>query len=226
MSCDGDDVLCPREHQACPLGQACGSSYSDDPISLRDSAIRLAEAGHIKAATPLFQAVVALTPSKPQGHSDEGVSWMRLKEYDQARRTPTPPPTAMPRHRLPPPLPPPASVQSWGAFKRALDLDPAHGLSLQNRRDLVGFLSHTPEGQRIMQADDPSPLPRPPRPREHVVTAIPRRAAVATGTAWWRAPFILTESRGRRRRELAANTTPLEAALAHAFAGTRAELEY
>ena len=79
MSCDGDDVLCPREHQACPLGQACGSSYSDDPISLRDSAIRLAEAGHIKAATPLFQAVVALTPSKPQGHSDEGVSWMRLK---------------------------------------------------------------------------------------------------------------------------------------------------
>ena len=35
------------------------------------------------------------------------------------------------------------AVQSWGAFKRALDLDPAHGLSLQNRRDLTGFLSHT-----------------------------------------------------------------------------------
>ena len=44
------------------------------------------------------------------------------------------------------------AVQSWGAFKRALDLDPAHGLSLQNRRDLTGFLSHTSEGQRIMQA--------------------------------------------------------------------------
>ena len=45
-----------------------------------------------------------------------------------------------------------ACVQSWGAFKRALELDPAHGLSLQNRRDLTGFLSHTSEGQRIMHA--------------------------------------------------------------------------
>ena len=46
-----------------------------------------------------------------------------------------------------------ACVQSWGAFKRALELDPAHGLSLQNRRDLTGFLSHTSEGQRIMHAN-------------------------------------------------------------------------
>ena len=45
-----------------------------------------------------------------------------------------------------------ACVQSWGAFKRALELDPAHGLSLQNRRELTGFLSHTSEGQRIMHA--------------------------------------------------------------------------
>ena len=46
-----------------------------------------------------------------------------------------------------------ACVQSWGAFKRALELDPAHGLSLQNRRELTGFLSHTSEGQRIMHAN-------------------------------------------------------------------------
>ena len=47
--------------------------------SLRDSAIRLAEAGQVRAAIELFQAVVALDPSKPLGHIDEGVSWMRLK---------------------------------------------------------------------------------------------------------------------------------------------------
>ena len=41
--------------------------------SLRDSAIRLAEAGQVKAAIELFQ-VVALDPSKPLGHIDEGVS--------------------------------------------------------------------------------------------------------------------------------------------------------
>ena len=46
--------------------------------SLRDSAIRLAEAGQVRAAIELFQ-VVALDPSKPLGHIDEGVSWMRLK---------------------------------------------------------------------------------------------------------------------------------------------------
>ena len=33
------------------------------------------------------------------------------------------------------------AVQSWGAFKRALDLDPAHGLSLQSlvEQPLDGF---------------------------------------------------------------------------------------
>ena len=67
-----------------------GTSYGDDPTSLRDSAIALAEAGEVRAAIPLFQAVVALDPSQPLGHSDEGVSWMRLKEYDQARLAPTP----------------------------------------------------------------------------------------------------------------------------------------
>ena len=65
-----------------------GTSYGDDPTSLRDSAIALAEAGEVRAAIPLFQAVVALEPSQPLGHSDEGVSWMRLKEYDQARLAP------------------------------------------------------------------------------------------------------------------------------------------
>ena len=38
--------------------------------------------------------------------------------------------------------------------------------------------------------------------------------------ARWRAPFILTETRGKRRRELTANTTKLEGALADAFAGS------
>ena len=43
-------------------------------------------------------------------------------------------------------------VAAQSSYRRALDLDPAHGLSLQNRRDLTGFLSRTSEGQRIMQA--------------------------------------------------------------------------
>ena len=82
-----------------------GTSYGDDPTSLRDSAIALAEAGEVRAAIPLFQAVVALDPSQPLGHSDEGVSWMRLKEYDQARLAPTPLSHLCPCHRLPPWLP-------------------------------------------------------------------------------------------------------------------------
>jgi hypothetical protein len=79
-----------------------GTSYGDDPTSLRDSAIALAEAGEVRAAIPLFQAVVALDPSQPLGHSDEGVSWMRLKEYDQARLAPTPLSHPCPCHRRPP----------------------------------------------------------------------------------------------------------------------------
>ena len=62
-----------------------------------------------------------------------------------------------------------------------------------------------------------------PDPNPDQVSPIPRRAAIATDTEWWRAPFILSETRGRRRRELAANRTTLEAALADAFAGARAE---
>ena len=231
MSCAAPEAS-PRE-QVGTKHVVGGTSYGDDPTSLRDSAIRLAEAGQVRAAIPLFQAVVALDPSKPLGHSDEGVSWMRLKEYDQAR--PCDPRLSDARVNALPPqpchrLPPCPAVQSWGAFKRALDLDPAHGLSLQNRRDLTGFLSHTSEGQRIMQAalwrarwlslwptgapeaslsasscsglprtsqpgpvslvgragrphracfphrraDDPNPPPRPPRPREHMVSPLPR----------------------------------------------------
>ena len=61
-----------------------------------------------------------------------------------------------------------------------------------------------------------SPIPSPGEPdaKPAQVSPIPRRAAVAAETEWWRAPFILAESRGRRRRELAANRTTLEAALA------------
>ena len=64
------------------------TSYGDDPTSLRDSAIALAETGEVRAAIPLFQAVVALDPSQPLGHSDEGVSWMRLRST--IRRAPHP----------------------------------------------------------------------------------------------------------------------------------------
>ena len=154
MSCAAPEAS-PRE-QAGTKHVVGGTSYGDDPTSLRDSAIRLAEAGQVRAAIPLFQAVVALDPSKPLGHSDEGVSWMRLKEYEQARLAPTP--LSHPCPRLAPTAMPPTAavapaVQSWGAFKRALDLEPAHGLSLQNRRDLTGFLSHTAEGQRIMHTE-------------------------------------------------------------------------
>ena len=122
-------------------------------------------------------------------------------------------------------LPPlrPWPRQSWAAFKRALDIDPEHGLSRKNKKELVGFLSASAEGKRIMKADDPHPPPRPPRKREHQVSEIPRVASVAMDTAWWRAPFILTETRGRRRRELKANSTPLEEALRQAFPGARAE---
>ena len=83
MSCAAPEAS-PRE-QVGTKHVVGGTSYGDDPTSLRESAIRLAEAGQVRAAIPLFQAVVALDPSKPLGHSDEGVSWMRLKEYDQAR---------------------------------------------------------------------------------------------------------------------------------------------
>ena len=79
-----------------------GMSYGDDPTSLRDSAIALAEAGEVRAVIPLFQAVVTLDPSQLLGHSDEGVSWMRLKEYDQARLAPTPLSHPCPCHRRPP----------------------------------------------------------------------------------------------------------------------------
>ena len=111
MSCAAPEAS-PRE-QVGTKHVIGGTSYGDDPTSLRDSAIRLAEAGQVRAAIPLFQAVVALDPSKPLGHSDEGVSWMRLKEYDQARpcdprlsdaRVNASPP--QPCHRLPPWLPP------------------------------------------------------------------------------------------------------------------------
>ena len=111
MSCAAPEAS-PRE-QVGTKHVVGGTSYGDDPTSLRDSAIRLAEAGQVRAAIPLFQAVVALDPSKPLGHSDEGVSWMRLKEYDQARpcdprlsdaRVNALPP--QPCHRLPPWLPP------------------------------------------------------------------------------------------------------------------------
>ena len=61
------------------------AATADDATSLRDSAVRLAEAGEVRAAIPLFQAAVALNPTEPQGHSDEGVSWMRLQEWEQAR---------------------------------------------------------------------------------------------------------------------------------------------
>ena len=61
------------------------AATADDATSLRDSAVRLAEAGQVRAAIPLFQAAVALNPTGPQGHSDEGVSWMRLQEWEQAR---------------------------------------------------------------------------------------------------------------------------------------------
>ena len=105
MSCAAPEAS-PRE-QSGTKHVVAGTSHGDDPTSLRDSAIRLAEAGQVRAAIPLFQAVVALDPSKPLGHSDEGVSWMRLKEYEQARLAPTPlshpcprlAPAAMPRTR-------------------------------------------------------------------------------------------------------------------------------
>ena len=95
MSCAAPEAS-PKE-QVGTKHVVAGTSYGDDPTSLRDSAIRLAEAGQIRAAIPLFQAVVALEPSKPLGHSDEGVSWMRLKEYEQARLAPTPLSHACPR---------------------------------------------------------------------------------------------------------------------------------
>ena len=172
-----------------------GAPLSDDPQALRDSAIRLAEAGKVRAAIPLFQAAVALRPSDPQAHSDEGVSWMRLQEYPE----------------------------SWGAFKRALDIDPSHGLSLQNKKELIAFLQQTPDGKAIMRNNLARPKPRPPRQREHVVTDIPVLAAVPTDTAWWRSPFILRETRGRKRRERQANASSLEAALKAAFPDGRAE---
>ena len=77
MSCAAPEAS-PRE-QVGTKHVVGGTSYGDDPTSLRESAIRLAEAGQVRAAIPLFQAVVALDPSKPLGHIDEGVSWMRLK---------------------------------------------------------------------------------------------------------------------------------------------------
>ena len=110
MSCAAPETIPTEQVGTMPV--VGGTLYGDDPTSLRDSAIRLAEAGQLRAAIPLFQAVVALDPSKPLAHSDEGVSWMRLKEYDQARLAPTPLSHPCPRlaptacHRRPPWLPP------------------------------------------------------------------------------------------------------------------------
>lgn len=172
-----------------------GTSLSDDHWALRDSAVRLSEAGKVRAAIPLFQAAVALRPNDPQSHSDEGVSWMRMQEYRDA----------------------------WGAYKRALGIDPSHGLALQNKKELAAFLQQGPDGRAIMRNNEARPKPRPPRQREHVVTEIPVLTSVAIDTAWWRSPFILEETRGRKRRERQANASSLEAALKAAFPDGRAE---
>lgn len=51
---------------------------------LRDRAVQLAEQGNLRAAMPHFRAAIALSPADPQLHSDEGVTWMRLGEYEPA----------------------------------------------------------------------------------------------------------------------------------------------
>ena len=158
------------------------SPFVESAATLRSRGVELAQAGKLRAAVPFFLAAVAVSPGDPQTHSDEGVTWMRLQEW----------------------------APSWGAFKRALALDPANPTSLDNKRQLIGFLSNTADGRRIMEEDLANPKHRPPRPREHTVLPIRRLSQVPTERGWWQQPFILPELRGRRRRERAANASSLE----------------
>ena len=159
-----------------------GSEFSESSSALRDRGVELAGANNLWAALPYFFAAVAVSPLDPQAHSDEGVTWMRLKEW----------------------------APSWGAFKRALTIDPNHATAMDNKRQLINFLSNTPDGARIMAADEPNPPPRQPRQREHTILPIPRLSALPTGKDWWKKPFIVTEVRGRKKRERAANKSSLE----------------
>ncbi|KAL1496394.1 hypothetical protein AB1Y20_016349 [Prymnesium parvum] len=188
MSCEvteavGDKVVAPA------------AEIPESSEALRASGVALANAGHLRAALPLFLAAVALSPNDPQAHSDEGVTWMRLHEYEQ----------------------------SWGAFKRALLLAPSHAVARDNREELRAYLLHHPNGNRIVAADAPRPPPRAPRRREHAVEPLRRASRLPSAAGWWQAPFVLPERRGRARRERAANATALEAALPRLFPRARAE---
>eukprot|EP00966_Prymnesium_polylepis_P294902 6810219-Prymnesium_polylepis.1 len=172
-----------------------GTDFAENANTLRTRGIELANGGHLKAALPLFLAAAAVSPLDPQTHSDEGVTWMRMNEWEQ----------------------------SWGAFKRALTINPNFQVALDNREELKSFLRSAPDGGGIIARDRARPPFRGSRKREHTVLPIARLSAVPTEDGWWTRPFILPELRGKSRRERAANASKLEDALRAAFPDGRAE---
>lgn len=133
--------------------------------SIRDGALALANAappsiGKLRAARQALEAVCVMSPLDAQAQSDLGVTWMRLEEHSMA----------------------------WGAFGRALGLDPAHELAKPNRAEL---LAHLGERHPIVLANSLSPPRRPPYSREHTSRKL---GAVAVPPDRWeeRPPTLLS----------------------------------
>ena len=119
---------------------------------LRDTALELANRAELRAALSLFETSIMLRPHDPVIHSDLGVTWMRLGDWAQA----------------------------WGAFGRALDLDPQHALALQNRDELRTFLGN--QSEVVTQN-----LRTPPRAAaakiEHAITPLPSYGTVCAAAS-------------------------------------------
>ena len=144
------------------IEQERGANASDVQV-LRDKALALIKLNQLDAALPLFEAVAALHPNDAQYFSDLGVTWMRMGEWAQA----------------------------WGAFGRALSLDPAHALALENSGDLRKFLG---DDHPVVVANSLQPARRQPRAREHAVSPLPKLTKLPPidhELQWWRGPVIL-----------------------------------